>query len=296
MMLEVVIPIINDMREGIVCLAAARAAGTPLGHAGPPATAAALAAERVVLLLDGEYITLTECLTIFLEEIDAHPELAGWVLLKLAAACSKTQQPCDVSPLFMALKALTKGRLGVTCEGGDMNQVHWLEEVLLARIPSASRATFVNFLRQAPSLVARALDARNIAQGWQDSGVCPLDIPKVLAQCPRFDGFSHRQSKALVAAVTPLTALMRARGQLTDEQMQEAVGDALSLADEAVVEGYYAPSSAPLHHLTMNRRRAVILTTVADALEERSGSSSEDDPEPAFDDECEWGVFRFCSP
>lgn len=226
-------------------------------------------------------------LSIFDAEIDRRPELKGWILIKLAAACSKTQQPCDVSPIFMALKTLAKSHLRTKFEGGDMTQAHWLETVLLANIPAPSRKTFCNFLLQAPSLVGNALKPGNIEQGWRDSGLWPFDIPTLLAQCPRLELLTKPQTAALVAAVGPLSVLMREQGQLTEAQLQAAVGDTLSLDNLCATYRDPPVAGTPLHHMALNRRRALILLLVALPEASSDESASDEDPDAPHGDECE---------
>ena len=208
---KAVIPAVEKIRASVARLAATRAAERAPGVPAPPLTAADIQAVPVIMLFDGEHEFLTQMIAICIAELEMRPELKGWILIKLAASCSKTEQPCDVSPVFMALKALSASKLGFKFEGDDKTQADWIENDLLANIPAASRRTFLNFLLHAPNIIGDALRPHNIAIGWSVSGICvqargrPRPVPSDWATHPSAYG------RPSCCCEAPLSAHARAR-------------------------------------------------------------------------------------
>lgn len=292
---KAIIPAVEKIRAQVAQLAATRAAERAPGVPAPPLSAADIQAVPVILLFDGEHEFLTQMIATCITELEMRPELKGWILIKLAASCSKTEQPCDVSPVFMALKALSTSKLGFKFEGGDKTQADWIEKDLLAEIPAASRRTFLNFLLHAPNIIGDALRPHNIEIGWTVSGIWPFMPNVVLAQCPRIGQLNPAQTAAILAAVKPLSVLTRENGRLTDEQMQAAVGPSISLAGLAAAPHPPPTHSTPLEDLVINRQRALILNLLDLAESSADESESDRDPDPLRDDACTWVYLFFFS-
>jgi hypothetical protein len=159
----------------------------------------------------------------------------------------------------MALKTIARYLMQRECVDGDPHLRRYLQEVALRGIAPSSQKTFIDFLLQAEEMISKALDVRNIKQGWKVSGLWPYHPEVVLKQCPRFETISKEQAAALFASLHPLAVLMQQNGQLTDAQMQHCIGAAFDLEKEAATSRAQAPSAKEVHELTPNRRRACII-------------------------------------
>lgn len=257
---KLLVPSLLEQRKRVVMR---RRTGEPWEDGSAPTTEptdAELQAERVMICFDGEQKGLEALLKVFVEEIGARPELKGFILVKLAAACSSRQQPCDVSPIFMVLKRFACSGHSPTLQPSSAALEKFLRTEMLAEVPKASRDTFVNFLLHASSYIKHAFTEHNIQEGWKISGLFPYVVTTILNQCPLSATLSQVQSAAVIDAIDKLGEKMRLNGQLTDKDMQDAVGDALNLEELIKAHDAEASSSRPLEQLALNRRRAIILT------------------------------------
>ena len=78
----------------------------PLGPA--PAQTGSPDPPGIIFMIDGEKTCLDAALQVFGDAIEADPTLKGLRLVKLSASCSKSEQPCDVSPSYRVMKGLFK--------------------------------------------------------------------------------------------------------------------------------------------------------------------------------------------
>jgi len=137
-------------------------------------------------------------------------------------------------------------------------------------LPSKTKKTYMNFIKSLPELLETAFNTHNIRKGWATAGIFPVNSVKVLGQCPRFKTLTAAQRAKIFAALPSLSKLVSEHGQLTDQQIQEAVGSAVNLEELAAVNTGRKPSGKPVHTLTLNRRRALIVNheQVAAQIEE----------------------------
>jgi hypothetical protein len=122
-------------------------------------------------------------------------------------------------------------------------------------------------------LFDKAFTPHNIKKGWAISGLWPLDTDRMLRQCTGWLDLNAAQASAIRNALPSLISAARIQGEVTDDLMQEAVGDSIDF--EAASMGEIGSSSSgsedessivhppkrrgrkPLNSQALNRRRFV---------------------------------------
>eukprot|EP00047_Mylnosiga_fluctuans_P020324 m.90967 g.90967 ORF g.90967 m.90967 type:complete len:217 (+) comp8482_c0_seq3:704-1354(+) len=157
-----------------------RVACAPAGAA----PAAELPRPRIILSFDGEKRHLDATLEMFIKDVPDDLREQGFELLKFAASASKTQQPCDVAPVFMIMRTLYKfDMLHRTEAYGPL-----LESTLLASMDSGSRKTFVSYLQDLPTHIHKAFNPDHVRKGWDLAGIYPYNPIKILKRCTTVGG------------------------------------------------------------------------------------------------------------
>ena len=144
-------------------------------------------------------------------------------------------------------------------------------ERLLKDMPSASRAVYLRWISLLPTAIDASFTKDHIMRGWLDTGLAPVDVPKILDMNPSWKFLTVAQRAACVAAAHKLASPMLEKGQLTDAELQAAVGAALVFPVRDVYNAAGRKVRKELHEMTIPRRRAVILTNRY-ILQERSGA------------------------
>lgn len=240
---------------------------------------------QIVLGIDGEDKFLQAVMEALANKIETDKDFERFVAMKFAAACSKSQQPADYSPVFITIKSLLKAWLRKEL---DEVKPHWYPFVveLLARMPKASRDLFLRFLAMLPDLLDSTFTSFNIKAGWRKSGVWPVDAVKILRQCPLYADHTRAQEEALLAAIPKLAELVKKNGQVTDREIQQAVGEAVIFTDPTSASGKADQTPRAhrkqLHEMVINRRRALVLTHTL-ILRMRRGAQATPEDEEASD-------------
>ena len=115
-----------------------------------------------------------------------------------------------------------------------------------SNIASASLISFRKFFLHAEALMDKTFNVVDLQHGWQLSGLCPLSCPIVLSHCPLWQTLRTSSANLILRAVPQLADIVRLRGELTDQELQDAVGAAVDLGP---------PLVNPLG--AVNRRRCV---------------------------------------
>jgi hypothetical protein len=248
---DVIVPAAKAEREEVVQQQAQRAQllkETPPDPSLPP---------RVVLSFDGERSHLDANLEFFqVDDADLPDDAkrAGFELLKFAASASNTQQPCDAGPCFKTFKRdfRESKHAKARAEYSD------ILPPLFKDMDKGSRETFIDFLEYLPQYLDDAFQARNVLLGWENTGLCPFDPEKIMSRCTTWELLTKPQADAVLAAVEKLKPCAVARGEVTDQEMQDAVGGVLNLAAWLDTHaGRHIKVGKPLEEQAINRRRAV---------------------------------------
>lgn len=211
---------------------------------------------RIIITFDGEREHLDASMDLLVDNPPAEFKDQDIEIVKFAAACSKIQQPNDVSPAFMVLKQSAK--LGV--EAPAPKYLTQLLDKVLAPLEGSSKSTYMEFLQHIAVHVSKAFTASNIAKGWAISGNYPLDYSVIMHRCTTWKLLNEQQAKAIEAALPELVEQAAHLGELDDEAMQAAVGSAIDL--EAWVRdksGIDRKKGKDLKDMVTNRRRVIWL-------------------------------------
>ena len=155
--------------------------------------------------------------------LDSPSPLVNVNFIKLPAACSKTLQPADNAPGFRIEKELVRRTLQQK-PLGTCDYDTFLETKVFKGILSGSRKTFVQFLRHAPAYLSKAFQHDHVLSGFQNPGIFPFDVERMLSRCTSWGTLSAEQQRAAITAVGRGTEVVAERGQVSDAVMQALVG------------------------------------------------------------------------
>lgn len=247
----------------------------------PAGVAAASPKHAILIGMDGERNGLQSAMEVMVDLYDELPDQRKSIgLLKWSAACSKTQQPLDVGPLFRVSKQLKSKYEHEKVQRAHHYSVHVRK--CLAPLDPKSRNLYCNFLDMLPQIISQAFTEHNIRQGWEVAGIWPFNATKMLGQCPTLRKLKPAQVNAFLAAIPKLAVHIKHFGQLTDAQLQAAVGTAFTFEtpNEVDLSGRKHRRKA-LHEMVINRRRALLIShpTIlrARAAVEAAGIDGSDD-------------------
>ena len=250
---------------------------------GPPEDLAAAEAreraEPMVLLIDGEHDHLVAMENHLNRPLEALGLALNIHVIKLPAACSKTEQPADVSRCFSVLKQLGHS-YHLHAPKTVPKYLHRLETSTLVPIPAASRATYLEYFRHFDVFVGAAFSEANINKGWSVAGLDPLNYLALMSQCTDWSSLSAKERGAVLAAIPKLIPLAISAGQLSTSQIQAAVGPDLDLTSAGQLDGADDGGARkrkrqlkPLEQRPINHRRAMLLTCSAIWTERVAGGA-----------------------
>lgn len=257
---RVLAPAALAIRAGLAAQAAKNTQDVPSDEMDAVAVSAEDGEAGIVLSIDGEHDQLEALLGLFDDTLSAHPQASVFNVMKLAAACSKTQQPCDVCPSFMVMKRLVKlygnGKV-VAVRPRYMDTVM----ALLSALPKDVRLKYENFLLHFTTFLSTAFNRANILSGWENTGLSPMEPLKILGKCTTFEDYSEEEVYAMVKAIPSLSKIVIKNGEVTDAEIAAAMkGDVefrLIGRDTLEEQSASARTKTPVHLLTINRRRAL---------------------------------------
>jgi hypothetical protein len=178
---------------------------------------------RMLHTMDGDYPSIelllaglaTEYLVRFVE------------FLKHSGGASLSQQPCDLAPVYRALKQAINSRFYEDPLVGEPPE--WLQRVVLPAIENnggldaASLRTYVKFLIYLPALLSKCFTIANCRKGWE--GLVPYDASILLSKWPGRAALTADQDAKLLAAVRRLTAHAFLTGAPEEATMTKETAD-----------------------------------------------------------------------
>jgi len=260
---EVLLPAVRAIRADVYPPAPATPQPMADSPQSPQAAATTEPQAKCVFTIDGEHEQLQAFMDLFMEEFDGIPDADLFELVKFAAACSKTQQPADVSPCFFVLKQLVE-RLAVSEE--SLVPERYMPAVIkaLKPLPLSEFTKYKNFMSHFLVLISTAFTRKNIRKGWENTGLYPLDTLQILSKCTSFKEYTDEQVQAMVVAIKSLTKKVAENGELTDADINAAMKGKvkfIALGRDTLEKTETDKSNKkPLHLLTLNRRRALLLS------------------------------------
>lgn len=222
--------------------------------------------QHMALTVDGEHSHLKALEEYFNRPLDELERAKIIHLIKFPAACSKTEQPADVSKCFLVFKHAFK-TIGTSPPRAPPAYLAPLVSKVLAPMEAASIRTFTQFFSHLQNHVDDIFTHHNIAGGWAVAGLEPFIPRQLFSQCSAWHRLSKQQGKAALDAIPKLADIVNCRGQLTDEELHAAVGDmpaphSIAPAPTDSTKKRKRPTK-PLHERVLNQRRALWLTCPA---------------------------------
>ena len=283
MLTKAILPSISERREEYLSRRRQLRAQQGL----PPPTPEEDARVRAGLCIDGESTGIKTLMDLQADEQDTTPALRQTVFIKFSASCSLAQQPADVSPCFKVFKkkmnTLANPQIHIT----PPDYMGLVEQVCLAKMEPAARRKYCNWLMRLPTALSTAFTKGNICKSWEMAGIAPLSPLAMLRQSPALRQITKQQTAACEAAMSKLAPCMLEKGQLTEADMQAAVGPVLIFPPPPAHDKSGRKIHKPLEKLSLNRRRAVLPSHPA-ILTEYSGVAAKPQRAPKV---CFGGVF-----
>lgn len=223
---------------------------------------------RIIHTFDGELDFLNAAIDVFID--NPPPSLAnqGIELGKFPASSSKTNQPCDVAKSYLLMKGLAnRGNLGLS----PAAFVIALPEIL-KDFDGASYKTYSNFLAQLPDYISQSFTSITIKKGWKAAGLFPLDLGIIMGRCTTWRVMSASQGAAIMAAFPGLIELARQQGELSDQDLQNAVGESIDFDAWILKHGLQSVRQNSVGPTTvLNHRRVLFGSTTTPS---RQGAKS----------------------
>ena len=189
---------------------------------------------RTVMCMDGD-LPQTQAFM----ELGLGDYCAQYVIeyLKLSASCSGHESALDLAKSHQLMReALQKSHYDqqsdLLC---SVAMSLFIQDVLSKLgIPSKSLQTFRKFFGHIESLMDKTFNALDLQHGWRLSGICPLSFSTVLSHCPMWGTLPTSKADDVLAAILPLAEIVRLKGELTDSEIQAAVGGSVDLGPDKV--------------------------------------------------------------
>lgn len=157
--------------------------------------------------------------------------------LKLAAACSGHESPLDLAKSHQLMRAaIHNPRYNYKMDPiPSFAMTVFIDDVLSkSGIAAASLRTFRKFFLHMESIMDKTFNEVDLQHGWQLAGLCPLSCSTILSHCPLWNSLSNSNAELVLDAIPPLAETVRLKGELTDSEIQAAVGDAVDLGPDKV--------------------------------------------------------------
>lgn len=257
---EAFLPAARRHRER--CLANDKTAGKAKRQGPMHASVAAAAAPlpKIGISFDGESSFLQAAMGLLTGAETKDAVLADFVLFKWPASCSKTQQPLDISPCFMSFKQKMDQYMAAGTLPPYLPYMAGVES-LLACVPSDSRTVFLRVISLLERAISAAFTIGNIAKGWEISGLVEPNVQKIMTMNLLGSTISDELMAAFNAAAVKLAPRMLANGDLTDEEMQEAMGTAIEFPKANLLNDKGRKTRKATHEKVIAHRRAVIVSS-----------------------------------
>lgn len=180
---------------------------------------------RAMLIFDGEAQQLSALRS---DDMLDRFKLIGMDLMKTSASRTAVEQPCDVGPLFRIVKQCINSvkKFEVVSSGG-----HWdliainIRNALGAMLKGERTNQWIQFvtagLMRFIATMQLHFDVTNVVKGFNDSGLVPFNMSKILRSSEEFSKFQHlfRDSSDLAECVRVKKCCQYAKqhGRVTDE-------------------------------------------------------------------------------
>ena len=108
--------------------------------------------------------------------------------------------------------------------------------------------------------LSSAFTLRHVQEGWKRAGLYPFDPASIMRRCTTWAELTAFQGRAILNAIPQLTETARQRGEITDDDMQDAVGTSINFNEWLDQKMDRKPGSRmALSEQVLNRRRVIWL-------------------------------------
>lgn len=185
---------------------------------------------KILLMLHGEFNKVDDILN---NGIGLRAKLSTADIMKLAAACSKTQQANDVMKAFLILHAYFRSNQFYTYDLTKGATPVYMKDIMtmMAPIPKASRDVFQRYFHALEHIVNSAYSTTNILHGYEKCGMAfPPSVDTILKNCPSLDNLFTDEYAVVRDAVFEIAIegmVFSAQGEggtINDATMEKYVG------------------------------------------------------------------------
>ena len=175
----------------------------------------------MIVLFDGELNNLDTLLSHTEEEL----EVLKIILIKLAAACSKTTQPNDLMKMFMNFHKWYSGEefqnLNTQTYAYKPDYTDFIAAKLNALTP-ARRAMYMKHFISLPHAISCSIHVNDVQRGFYDAGIYPPSPERMMERWCYWDNLTAKEKEYVLDAVKLIAAQML--GSSDDERFFDFYG------------------------------------------------------------------------
>ena len=149
------------------------------------------------------------------------------ILIKWAAACSKTTQPADVMKSFLIIRQFLAGRkFQYSCADDSVPRPAWMGTVerILQPMPAASRRVFLKFFHHLPNIAGSAYTPAICAAGFSIPGIYGLNIKQAMNMYPGWEILGEADQNYVLEQIVEMSILQGHDGTTLDDLMVSRLG------------------------------------------------------------------------
>lgn len=253
----------NSIEEAV---SSAQDLGAPMSSDSAAKAASDVEMPFSVLFIDGESTQVN-----FLMELtDSFNESDNIVVLKLPAACSKTQQPNDVMKGFQIIHGYLSSSkykvLDPTQLQPEEDIVDVIDHMKANGMDASSLESFEKFFRVIESVVSSAYTKSNIQSGWELTGLGGthgVNMETIMSKWPGWADLEEPQRAEVLTKISEIAEEIidgsdAAIGEIYDSVMEANLKDILGTANP---QGRRSSSEVNEKHICVNQWRAVFLSS-----------------------------------
>ena len=133
------------------------------------------------------------------DKIDNLVKSYGYEIMKLAAACSKTQQPNDKMRSFMILHQFYRSSKYLNMDMSHAVRPSYMDavDIILENITPSSKRTFTRYLTTLPLILSTTYTESIILDGWRKTCLAPLSSCTIMENWPSWELLTAEEQKAV---------------------------------------------------------------------------------------------------
>ncbi len=217
----------------------------------------------VVLFIDGE----GPHVKFLLEYPEIFSEEDNILVIKLPAACSKTQQPNDVMKSYQVLHQYFRSRKYKKLDLDNIVLAPYVQHVIAhmqgAGMDGSSVDTYTKFFSRIKMILSSAFTMSTILHGWKLTGLggCPqgYDPKQIMSNWPGYTKLDEPKRAEVLGKVRELAdeinnGSIEYSGEILDSVMNDKLQDIIGIVN---AEGRRSSSERNERHICVNQWRAI---------------------------------------